>query len=150
MVLLVGCNEMNSFVLHPRLASDCFVLGELECSLVLLMNNALVPWFILVPRVDVIELCELEAGQQALLLDEINLLSRYIKDNFSVDKLNVAAIGNVVEQLHVHVIGRSRDDYCWPGVVWGREECEAYTDHERERIVSGLTLALGSRFRACD
>lgn len=141
---------MSDFILHPRLADDCLVLGELELSLVLLMNNALVPWFILVPRVDEIELCDMQENQRTLLLKEIHLLSRHVKENFPVDKLNVAAIGNVVEQLHVHVVGRSRDDYCWPHVIWGAEGREAYEEQEVKRIVSVLQAELGARFVAYD
>lgn len=141
---------MQEFVLHPRLASDCHVLGELECSLVLLMNNALLPWFILVPRVDVIEFCDLAPERQALLLDEINLLCRYVRHDYVVDKLNVAAIGNVVEQLHVHIVGRSRGDYCWPGVVWGAAGHKEYAPGEVADIVAALAENLGSRFQPYD
>lgn len=141
---------MTDFMLHPRLLDDCFVLGEMECSLVLLMNNALVPWFILVPRTGATEICDMEESQRALLFEEINMLSRLVKDNFPVDKLNVAAIGNVVEQLHVHVVGRSRNDYCWPHVVWGAQGRELYDEQEVRRIVSVLQAELGGGFAGFD
>ena len=129
---------MKNFQLDTQLQKDCYVLGELECSLLLLMNNSLVPWFIVVPRTDKTELYELESKMQATVLKEINAVSRFIKDEFCVDKLNVAAIGNIVKQLHIHVIGRRDDDYCWPGVVWGRPEKTSYNDQAIEHIIAKL------------
>ena len=129
---------MKNFQLDTQLQKDCYVLGELECSLLLLMNNSLVPWFIIVPKTDKTEFYELESDIQATVMNEINALSRFIKDEFCVDKLNVAAIGNVVKQLHIHVIGRHGDDYCWPGVVWGQPEKTPYTDQAIEHIIAKL------------
>lgn len=123
------------FALDSRLKNDCFVLCRLNLSHLLLMNNALFPWFILVPETDVTELCDLSVDEQQILIDEINRVSRFIKARFTVDKLNVAAIGNVVSQLHIHVIGRRMTDECWPGVVWGAGKSEPYPDAERQRIV---------------
>lgn len=117
---------MSGFTLDARLRDDCVVLGELQLSLLLLMDNALLPWFILVPRVSAAELHELSGHEQAILCAETQALSRFIQAVFAVDKLNVAAIGNVVNQLHVHVVGRQVGDFCWPGVVWGRDEHEPY------------------------
>lgn len=99
------------------------------------MNNALFPWFILVPETDVVELCDLDPASQQILLEEINRLSRFVKESFPIDKLNVAAIGNVVKQLHIHVIGRRTDDPCWPGVVWGAGQSKPYSEVEREEIL---------------
>ena len=139
---------MTPFKLNPRLSDDCHLLGEMDCSLLLLMDNALVPWFVLVPRVDAIEICDMEAPQQGMLLDEINAVSEFVRDYFEVDKLNVAAIGNVVEQLHVHVVGRRYDDYCWPNVVWGQTEKKPYEQSEAESIAAALTKAMPGRFSA--
>lgn len=121
---------MNEFVLDPRLEEDCIQLGELELSLVLLMNNSLVPWFILVPKVGENEICLLTNQQQNILYTEIDILSKFVSDSFETDKLNIAAIGNIVNQLHVHIVGRRKDDYCWPGVVWGEKEKRPYSDAE--------------------
>lgn len=125
---------MNEFVLDPVLENDCFKLGSLGNCLLLLLNNNRVPWFILVPKTGVKELYELEPAVHQDLFDAVNRLSVCIKENFQVDKLNVATIGNIVSQLHVHVIGRNKDDYCWPGVVWGADGAEPYTAAEFERI----------------
>jgi len=107
---------------HPRLLEDCHVLGQLELCRVLLHRNSSVPWFILVPDVaaELIELHELDAGARQRLDAELDLVARFTKERFDAAKLNVAAIGNIVPQLHVHVVGRRPDDPCWPGVVWGR------------------------------
>ena len=102
------------FVLDERLQRDCFFLGRLELSQLLLLNNAAVPWFILVPEVAVTELCDLDEHQHGVLMDESRRVAEFVRQTFAVDKLNVAAIGNVVSQLHLHVIGRRKDDYCWP------------------------------------
>ena len=129
---------MKSFQLDSQLQKDCIVLGDLEHSLLLLMNNSLVPWFILVPKTDKTELYELASDVQAEVLEEINTISRFVKDEFCIDKLNVAAIGNVVKQLHIHVIGRRDDDYCWPGVVWGRPEKTPYKKEAIDHIMAKL------------
>jgi len=133
---------MNSFTLDPRLANDCIILGEMRLSLLLLLNNALVPWFILVPRRTPTEIFELDREDQETLLEEINLLSGFVKGLPVVEKLNVAAIGNVVEQLHVHVIGRNRQDFCWPNVVWGRSEKTPYLAEEIRSIQESLRTTM--------
>lgn len=114
-------------MLDSKLDSDCITIAEWGDCLLLLMNNALVPWFILVPKTQATELFQLNGEQQRLLQQHIDSLSQFILEHFDVTRINVAAIGNVVSQLHVHVIGRSPEDYCWPGVVWGRSESEPYT-----------------------
>ena len=129
---------MSNFQLDAQLQQDCLVLGELEHSLLLLMNNALLPWFILVPKTDKTELYELADDVQAGVWAEINTVSKFVKDEFCIDKLNVAAIGNVVQQLHIHVIGRQHEDYFWPGVVWGRPENTPYTKEAIKHIIAKL------------
>jgi diadenosine tetraphosphate (Ap4A) HIT family hydrolase len=118
------------FTLDERLQNDCVVLGDLPLSRLLLMNNALVPWFILVPKVSVIEIIDLTEHQQEALNKETNALARFVRENFSVEKMNVASIGNVVSQMHIHVVGRHSSDFCWPGVVWGRPEKTPYSEKE--------------------
>ena len=114
------------FALDPRLAGDTHHLASLPLCELLLMDNALLPWLILVPRVSVTELYQLPAEQRRRLDDETTAVAAFVAGAFAIDKLNVAAIGNVVAQLHVHVVGRRRDDYAWPGVVWGRSERTPY------------------------
>ncbi|MCA9016901.1 MAG: HIT domain-containing protein [Planctomycetaceae bacterium] len=113
--------------LDDRLQADCALICELADSTLLLMNNALVDWFILVPHCAEIELTNLPFAQQTAILKEINLVARFIQQNFSPDKLNIAALGNVVSQLHIHVIGRKHNDPYWPAPVWGQAASQAYT-----------------------
>jgi diadenosine tetraphosphate (Ap4A) HIT family hydrolase len=109
----------TSWSLHPQLAADTTPVCDLPLSRLLVMNDANFPWLILVPRrVGVSEMIDLGA-EQALLMDEISRVSRALKDETLCDKLNVAAIGNVVPQLHIHVVARRKDDAAWPKPVWG-------------------------------
>ena len=132
-----------TFQLDERLANDTIVMLENAMRYVLLMNNAAVPWFILVPKVDETELHDLHHG----LFDSVNLesrrLAKWLKAEFDVDKINIAAIGNVVEQLHIHIIGRSKNDYCWPDVVWGTTAPERYSDNAADAIKERLSKAFG-------
>jgi diadenosine tetraphosphate (Ap4A) HIT family hydrolase len=109
------------FAVHPRLLADCHQLGRLALCRVLLNRNATLPWFILVPEVgpEIIELHELDGARRQQLATELDLVARFTRARFDVAKLNIAAIGNIVQQLHVHVVGRHPGDPCWPGVVWG-------------------------------
>jgi diadenosine tetraphosphate (Ap4A) HIT family hydrolase len=127
---------MNEFQINERLRADCVALAKLDLSHLLLMNNSLVPWFILVPETEAVELHDLSREDHARLTDEIRLVSRFVESEFEVEKLNVAAIGNIVRQMHIHVIGRRTDDFAWPGPVWGRPEKEAYLEGEIARLVS--------------
>ena len=138
---------MKDFVLDHRLEKDCLVLGKKNISMLLLMNNALVPWLILVPCTSKTEITDLSAEDQASLLEEINILSGFIKSNFEITKLNIASIGNIVSQLHVHVVGRHSSDYCWPGVVWGVQEKKIYTNKQVNKITLAMREQLGDSFR---
>ena len=131
-----------SFALDPRLEADCHQLGRLEMCRVLLLNNAEVPWFILVPETDVIEICDLSAVDQTQLWAEVDQLARFIRSAYSIDKLNIGAIGNVVSQLHVHVIGRRKDDFCWPDVVWGQQSNAPYEQDSVAATVASLSKSL--------
>ncbi len=137
---------MTNFTLSPQLQKDCFILGTLGDNQLLLLNNALVPWFILVPHTEVTELFELDDETRFELVRDTDTLAGFIKQMLGCDKINVASIGNVVNQLHMHVIGRRRDDFCWPGVVWGREDREAYSDEAVMEIVASLRANLDGRF----
>ncbi len=139
--------KMNDFKLDSRLVKDGILLGELELSLLLLMNNNLVPWFILVPQVAETEFYRLSRTQQSSLLHEINQVSRFIQEAFSPDKLNVASIGNIVSQMHIHIVGRTRDDFCWPQVVWGRPERKPYREPQIERLRDRLSHSLQRQFK---
>ena len=134
----------SGFLLHPRLAADTSPVADLALCRVLLMNDARWPWLILVPRrADARELVDLSPADQHVLTDEIARASRALQSLFSPEKLNVAALGNVVEQLHIHVIARYRIDPAWPAPVWGRGVVEPYDPQSRERRIALLHAALG-------
>jgi diadenosine tetraphosphate (Ap4A) HIT family hydrolase len=124
--------------LHPQLAADTVPVCDLALSRLLAMNDANFPWLVLVPRrAGVSEIIDLGV-EQALLMDEVALISRALKDETRCDKLNVAAIGNVVPQLHVHVVARRKDDAAWPKPVWGAVPRRAYEAAAMERFVSAI------------
>lgn len=107
------------FSLDDRIQSTCFDLGDWPLSRVLLKNEQAYPWFILVPRkVNVQEIYQLEKADREALMEEINQLSLIINDFFKPDKLNIGALGNVVPQLHVHVVARMQHDALWPQGIW--------------------------------
>lgn len=105
--------------LHPQLRHDCHELGQWESCHVLLHRNSSVPWYILVPETSAAELHELNADQRRQVDQLMDALARFLKDHHHCQHTNVAAIGNRVPQLHIHVVGRYENDVCWPDVVWG-------------------------------
>lgn len=121
-----------AFHLNDRLAAGGFDFGTTGICRVLLKDNALFPWFILVPEVDesITELHQLEAADYASVCFTIRQLSGFVQSHFQPDKLNVAAIGNIVPQLHIHIVARSPGDPAWPGVVWGCSEKRNYGKEE--------------------
>ena len=131
------------FVLDPRLEADTHAIGDLPLSELRLMDDARFPWLILVPRIaGARDLIDLDERDQRTLLAEINLVGRTLEAQLRPDKLNIAALGNVVPQLHVHVIARFTSDAAWPQPVWGCGERVAYTAAERESRVAAFRNAL--------
>jgi diadenosine tetraphosphate (Ap4A) HIT family hydrolase len=128
---------MNSaFSLDSRLAGDTLPVGDLALSSVLLLNDSRFPWFVLVPRREgASELTDLSDGDAAVLMHEIRVATRVMLDLAKPDKVNVAAIGNIVPQLHVHVVGRFLSDPAWPGPVWGFGVRAPYPDHAALALV---------------
>jgi diadenosine tetraphosphate (Ap4A) HIT family hydrolase len=131
------------FLLHPRLESDCLYLTDLGLSRLLLMNDARYPWCILVPRRDdLMEIYELSDVLQQQLWQESAILGRAMMEAFGGDKLNVAALGNLVPQLHLHHIVRYRDDVAWPGPVWGVGTPQVYGEQQLDEVKGRLQAAL--------
>jgi diadenosine tetraphosphate (Ap4A) HIT family hydrolase len=130
------------YELHPQLAADTHPLATLELCELRLMDDANYPWLILVPRVaEARELIDLDAAQRHLLTEEIDRAARLLRDGFRPHKLNVAALGNLVPQLHVHVIAREENDPAWPAPVWGRVAARPYPPEmlvERVRLLRSL------------
>ena len=119
----------NSHELHPQLVKDCHELGRFDLCRLLLMNDSTYPWFILVPDVPgVTEIYQLFHSDQEQLLRESSLVARMLVDVFGADKVNIAALGNVVPQLHIHHIGRFRNDPAWPAPVWGHGDAVPYSE----------------------
>lgn len=132
------------FALDPRLQQDTLPIGDFPLCRLLLSNDSNYPWFILVPRrEDVSELFQLDAADQQQLWKETTELAEMLKDSFDADKLNVATLGNVVSQLHMHVIARKREDAAWPAPVWGKHPAKPYSAEQvvaiRERLRGVLT-----------
>lgn len=108
------------FTLNKQLEGDSFFIKDLEVCRVLLMNNADFPWLILVPKIEnAVELTDLPFEMQSKILQEINLAAKFLQKRFSPQKLNIAALGNIVRQLHIHVIARFENDPAFPKPVWG-------------------------------
>ena len=134
----------SAFSLHPRLAADSLHVGDLALCRVVLMNDARFPWLILVPRrPDMRDMCDLAAEDRATLGEEIDAASHVLKRLIHPHKLNVAAIGNVVPQLHIHLVARFEDDAAWPAPVWGHGVREPYDDDESSGFIGLLQRELG-------
>jgi diadenosine tetraphosphate (Ap4A) HIT family hydrolase len=130
---------MSAFTLHPQLERDTVPVGDLALLRVLLMNDANYPWLILVPRREgVVEIVDLAEDDRQQLMREIAQASTALKAVTACEKLNVAAIGNVVPQLHVHVVARRHSDPAWPKPVWGALPPAAYDARVRDGLVASL------------
>ena len=137
---------MADFILDTRLQEDSVEVGNLSLCNVRLMNDARYPWLILIPRVaDVVEVHDLAEGAQTLLWREVTDTGRVLTRLYNADKLNVGALGNVVPQLHVHVIARNDGDSAWPGPVWGQGPARPYSRQalgdELDRLRSKLPVS---------
>ena len=129
----------DAFSLDPRLAGDSILVADGPLSQLRLVDDARFPWLMLVPRVPgAIEWVDLDGGHQRLLLAEINQAARALRAVAAVEKLNIGALGNVVPQLHVHVVGRRRDDAAWPGPVWGSGRALPYPPEERAALIARI------------
>jgi diadenosine tetraphosphate (Ap4A) HIT family hydrolase len=129
--------------LHPQLERDTVAVGDLALSRLLAMNDATYPWVVLVPRrPDTVEIIDLEAADQARLMAEIAEVSAALKRLTGCDKLNVAAIGNVVPQLHIHVVARRTDDPAWPRPVWGAAPAQPYAGTDMQSLIAALRGAI--------
>ena len=132
-----------TFVLDPRLAADTIAIDDLALSRVLLMNDSRYLWVILAPRRENLsELFDLDDTDRAVLMEEIVAVSRVLIGSPGVDKINVGALGNIVRQLHIHVVARRSDDAAWPGPVWGAGPARPYLAATARTIAQGLKEAL--------
>ena len=135
------------FVLDERLLQDTVAVGDFPLCRLLLSNDTHYPWFILVPRrPDISEVFQLSEVDQAQLWHETSLLAKTLEKVFAADKMNVAALGNVVSQLHMHVIVRHIGDAAWPAPVWGKHPAEPYSAEESASVIERLKSVLVDDF----
>lgn len=131
------------FTLHPQLAADSIVIGRFDLSLLLLSKDANYPWCILVPQCeDVFEIHHLSEEEQVQLIRESCRLSEVMTSIFDAHKMNVAGLGNIVRQLHLHHIARFEDDPAWPQPIWGKVPAKAYTPEQLVERIKRIQSAL--------
>ena len=134
-----------TFALDPRLAADTLAVGDLALSRLLLMNDRRYPWLVLVPRREALrEIVDLDAQARATLIEEIAAASRFMQSLPGVDKINVGALGNLVAQLHVHVVGRAVGDPAWPGPVWGHGSARRYAAEKAAALIAQARAGLAT------
>jgi|TARA_R110000772_G_scaffold114441_3_gene218870 diadenosine tetraphosphate (Ap4A) HIT family hydrolase len=134
------------FELHEALARDCAFVGDLALCRLLLMNDKQYPWLILVPRrAEMREICDLSGDDQLQYLQESNLCSAVLRSEFGAEKLNIAALGNMVPQLHIHHIARFSSDPAWPKPVWGQLPAKPYSTDELQGVVAQLRQVIQGR-----
>ncbi len=139
--------------IHPQLLQDCLLLGRFPLSHLLLLKDANYPWFILVPnRDDISEIYQLSEADQRQLIGESSLLSRLLVECFKADKMNIAALGNIVPQLHIHHVVRYQNDSAWPAPVWGAVPAKSYAEQALRQVVDQVREVLGAEegFSWCD
>jgi len=134
---------MHVFHLHPRLEGDTLFVADWALSRVLLMNDARFPWLVLVPRrADLVEIYDLAHAERLVLIEEIARAGKGLKAIANATKINVGALGNQVQQLHVHVVARREDDPAWPCSVWGSGSAVSYDAPVADALISGLRTTL--------
>ena len=135
------------FVLDQRLLNDTLPVGDFQLCRLLLSNDSQYPWFILVPRrADISEVFQLSENDQVQLWKETTLLAKTLDQLFDADKMNVAALGNVVSQLHMHVIVRHKGDPAWPAPVWGKHPAVPYAQGQAAEVIARLKTVLTEDF----
>ena len=125
-----------------RFLENSTYLGEVPSGALLLNDNALYPWFIIVPHGEFTEWVDLPMDLQQHLLADINALSAFLRGREDVEKINVASIGNIVPQFHLHVLGRNSNDQAWPGPVWGHPDSKAYEEGGIAEVIAALSKSL--------
>jgi diadenosine tetraphosphate (Ap4A) HIT family hydrolase len=129
----------SAWSLHPQLEKDTIDIGDLPLSRVLVIRDANYPWLLLVPRrAEIVEIIDLDEVEQAQLMTEVSRAARALKEVTKCDKLNIAALGNMVPQLHVHVIARRTGDVAWPRPVWGVASAVPHDAAEVQHFISAL------------
>jgi diadenosine tetraphosphate (Ap4A) HIT family hydrolase len=138
---------MARFEIHSQLLTDCHRMGRFAFCHVLLNKNAALPWFILVPQTAATDLLDLAEEQRTTAINEAAVIGMFVKRHLGYGKINFAAIGNIVPQLHLHVVGRKPNDPCWPAPVWGhltesREYVASRVEEMRQLLVRDWSLKI--------
>ena len=129
--------------LHPQLNKDCLIIGHFPLCRLLLMQDANYPWFILVPdRDNIRELYQLSVADQQQFISESSVIARLLHDEFQADKINIAALGNIVPQLHIHHVARYKTDIAWPAPIWGKFPAKPYTQQQLDEVNRKLKTSL--------
>ena len=132
------------FALDERLAKDTFVVGDMPLCRVLLMNNSRWPWLILVPRREgAVELTDLAEADRALLIEEAASAADFLKAHTGALKINLGALGNIVRQLHLHIVAREPGDPAWPGPVWGHGAATRYDETKARALIEAAKAGIG-------
>lgn len=132
-------NQKEKFRLHPQLEKDTFRIGEFNLSEILLMNDARYPWIILVPHLpNLTDITDLNKSERSIFTEEINFAADAVKRHFQPERVNIAMLGNIVPQLHCHIIARFKNDFAWAKPVWGIGEAIAYSENEKETMFETL------------
>lgn len=131
------------FELDKTLEKECFFIADLSLCRILLMGNKQVPWIILVPRLpNITNILDLSDDERHILMNELHIMSQIMTDIFKPHRLNIAALGNVVGQMHWHIIARYQDDVCFPSPVWGNIDSVFYTSQEAEERINVIKKAI--------
>lgn len=131
------------FKLDARLENDCIVIGSMKLCKLLLVKDSRYPWFVLVPqRAGITEIHQLDREDAISYMIESNAVSRMIEAEFNPDKINIAALGNIVSQLHVHHVARFKNDTAWPDPIWGRGEPNPYNPGDLEELTTKVKTHL--------
>jgi diadenosine tetraphosphate (Ap4A) HIT family hydrolase len=138
---------VTEFLLHPQLAEDTIILGDFPLCRVLLAKDGNYPWVILVPRINGIsEFHQLNAAQQTQYLIESNEVSLFLVDGLHADKVNIAMLGNMVPQLHIHHVARFKNDACWPKPIWGQVAATQRTEKAAAQLIEIINTTLQAKF----
>ncbi len=139
-VTAIGKASMSyKFMVDPVIEQNSIFIANLSLSSLYLKNDKENPWFVLVPRkVGAIEITDLSHEEQTLLMEEVNLVSEFLKSYYRPDKINLGALGNIVKQFHFHVIARYTNDRAWPGPIWGHVTRVEFDEMELENIKSNF------------
>ena len=130
--------------IDPLLLNSSSLVCVTNVSQIRLSNNALVPWLLIIPKTNETEWFKLSVEMQASLNEQVNKLSHILRVSLNCSKINIATIGNVVNQMHIHVVGRNEDDYCWPGVVWSESACSDYKPDDKKNIIDLVCRSFGN------